>query len=149
MKKLIALLIVLLLATPIFAQTTTVEATDAAEVIAGIIDEASGAGWLMISVEKAQEQMDAIEPVIIDVRKPSEIEELGKIAGSINIPVTELENNLFQLPPDKSTPIIVYCAAGTRGLYGTIFLKSLGFENVKDLKGGFKAWAAGGYPIVK
>jgi len=148
MKKLLVLLFALILALPALAQDTVV-ANETTDTLANIIQEASESGWLMIKAEDALNQMDTIEPMIIDVRTQKEIDEEGKIAGSIHIVVTELENNLFQLPPDKSSPIIVYCAAGTRGLYGTIFLKSLGFENVRDLKGGFKGWVADGYPIVK
>lgn len=148
MKKLLVLLFAIFLALPAIAQDAVV-ANEATDILANVIQEASESGWLMIKAEDALNQMDTIEPMIIDVRTQKEIDEEGKIAGSIHIVVTELENNLFQLPPDKSTPIIMYCALGTRGLYGTIFLKSLGFENVRDLKGGFKGWVKEGYPIVK
>ncbi len=148
MKKLLVLLFAAILALPALAQDTVV-ADDTTEAIATVIQNASESGWFIIKAEDALNQMDTIEPMIIDVRTQKEIDEQGKIAGSLHIVVTELENNLFQLPADTSSPIIVYCSAGTRGLYGTILLQSLGFENTRNLKGGFNTWVAGGYPIVK
>lgn len=45
----------------------------------------------------AQENM-----ILLDVREPKEIEELGGYEGSINIPVTQLEKRLGELPKDKT-----------------------------------------------
>jgi len=46
-------------------------------------------------------------------------------------------------------PIRVYCAKGARGQYALTYLKTLGYKNVKNLKGGFSAWAQAGLPIEK
>jgi rhodanese-related sulfurtransferase len=40
--------------------------------------------------------------IILDVREPNEIEELGGYEGAINIPITELEKRLGELPKDKT-----------------------------------------------
>ena len=40
--------------------------------------------------------------VLLDVREPKEIEELGGYDGAINIPVTQLEKRLGELPKDKT-----------------------------------------------
>jgi hypothetical protein len=40
--------------------------------------------------------------VFLDVREPKEIEDLGTLEGYINIPVTELEKRLNELPKDKA-----------------------------------------------
>ena len=40
--------------------------------------------------------------ILLDVREPKEIEELGGYEGAINIPVTELEKRLGELPKDKT-----------------------------------------------
>jgi hypothetical protein len=37
----------------------------------------------------------------LDVREPKEIEELGSYEGYVNIPVTQLEKRLGELPKDK------------------------------------------------
>ncbi len=38
----------------------------------------------------------------LDVREPKEIEELGSYEGFVNIPVTQLEKRLGELPRDKA-----------------------------------------------
>jgi hypothetical protein len=40
--------------------------------------------------------------ILLDVREPKEIEELGGYEGAINIPVTQLEKRLGELPKDKT-----------------------------------------------
>jgi predicted sulfurtransferase len=40
--------------------------------------------------------------LLLDVRRPEEIEELGTIEGYVNIPVEELESRLDELPRDKT-----------------------------------------------
>lgn len=43
--------------------------------------------------------------------------------------------------PDKdSTEIIIYCKSGSRGILATETLLILGYKNVKNLSGGWKAW---------
>ena len=42
------------------------------------------------------------DTILLDVREPKEIEELGGYEGAINIPVTQLEKRLGELPKDKT-----------------------------------------------
>jgi len=41
------------------------------------------------------------ETFLLDVRKPSELEELGTAPGYTNIPMDELEQRLSELPKDR------------------------------------------------
>ncbi len=41
------------------------------------------------------------EVVLLDVREPWELEELGTREGYINIPIAELEERMSELPKDK------------------------------------------------
>lgn len=38
---------------------------------------------------------------LLDVREPSELEELGTVEGYVNIPIDQLEGRLDELPRDK------------------------------------------------
>lgn len=38
----------------------------------------------------------------LDVREPKEIEELGTYEGAVNIPLTQLESRLGEIPKDKT-----------------------------------------------
>jgi rhodanese-related sulfurtransferase len=86
--------------------------------------------------------------VLIDVREPNEFNP-GYIPGAVNIPRGLIEFNVlkdsfwenqFLYPPLKSDLIVVYCKKGFRGLLTAEVLQKFGFENVRWLKGGFKAW---------
>ena len=42
--------------------------------------------------------------------------------------------------------MIVYCRSGTRGALAALTLKTLGYEHVANLDGGFSAWKEAGLP---
>jgi rhodanese-related sulfurtransferase len=45
---------------------------------------------------------------------------------------------------DKQQPLLVYCASGIRSEQAATWLRSQGFANVQNLKGGTAAWLSGG-----
>jgi hypothetical protein len=51
------------------------------------------------------EEIDALmaggKVLFLDVREPKELEEMGSYEGYVNIPVTQLEKRLGELPKDK------------------------------------------------
>ena len=75
--------------------------------------------------------------LLVDVRNPEEIGELGAIDQSINIPLTELRKRMDELPRDKN--IVVYCAVGLRGYIAQRILTQRGFQ-VKNLSGGYRTY---------
>lgn len=75
--------------------------------------------------------------VLIDIRNPGEVE-LGRIPGSVHIPLAQLRNRLDMLPTDK--PIVVHCAGGWRSSVAASLLRAHDFDNVSDLAGGYNAW---------
>jgi rhodanese-related sulfurtransferase len=48
--------------------------------------------------------------------------------------------------PDKDSNIVVYCGKGIRSAFATNKLKEMGYTNVRNLKGGTKAWKKSGLP---
>lgn len=82
--------------------------------------------------------------VLIDVR--SQDEHLsGTIPGATCIPHDQITENLSQIPKDKE--ILLFCRSGGRSSKAKETLKNLGYTNIKDLEGGFTAWAESGKPI--
>lgn len=77
--------------------------------------------------------------VLLDVRNPGELEKLGKIDGSINIPVDQLRQRMDELPKDKE--IMVICQVGLRGHVAHRQLANRGYRS-RNLIGGFKTYAA-------
>ena len=55
-----------------------------------------------VKTENIDSVMSIGDTVLLDVREPKEIEELGGYEGAINIPVTQLEKRLGELPKDKT-----------------------------------------------
>jgi rhodanese-related sulfurtransferase/rubrerythrin len=74
---------------------------------------------------------------VLDVRQEWEYEE-GHIPGARLIPLPELSDRIGELDPGKET--FVYCARGTRSHAAAELLAGLGFQAIRDIKGGFMAW---------
>jgi phage shock protein E len=70
---------------------------------------------------------------IIDVRSPEEFED-ENFPNSINIPVNELQSRLKELG-DPSTPLVLYCATGSRSAYAARVLQMAGFKKVVNAGG--------------
>lgn len=67
--------------------------------------------------------------VIIDVRTEDEFN-LAHKDESINIPINKLESKVKEF--DKSKPIILCCASGSRSALAKVSLKAKGFNNVHN-----------------
>ena len=65
--------------------------------------------------------------IVVDVRTPGEYQ-AGSRPGSINIPLGELDRRASEL--DKTRPIILCCASGTRSGMALAILRKNGFKNV-------------------
>lgn len=63
---------------------------------------------------------------IVDVRTPGEFMG-GHVAGSINIPLQEIQERLDEVKA-LPQPIILCCASGNRSGQATSFLKSKGID---------------------
>ncbi|WP_338471711.1 rhodanese-like domain-containing protein [Niallia sp. XMNu-256] len=74
--------------------------------------------------------------VLVDVRPAKQVKEEGMIEGAINIPFDEVENQLDQLPKDKT--IALYCNTGTKSADVAKQLESLGYKNVVNAIEGVK-----------
>ncbi|GIW41320.1 MAG: molybdopterin biosynthesis protein MoeB [Candidatus Binatia bacterium] len=83
--------------------------------------------------------------LLLDVREKEEYRE-GHLPGAVSLPRGFLEMRVEEVVPDKSTPIVAYCAGGTRSLLAAKILKEMGYENVVSMAGGYNAWKNAGYP---
>ena len=85
----------------------------------------------------------ATPPCLLDVREPDETAK-GILPGAVLLPRGLLELRIEDLAPDRGSPVVVYCAGGTRSALAADTLTSLGYTQVRSLRGGFKAWLDGG-----
>jgi glyoxylase-like metal-dependent hydrolase (beta-lactamase superfamily II)/rhodanese-related sulfurtransferase len=83
---------------------------------------------------------------VLDVRSAEEFEGPdGRVAGSLLIPLPELESRSSEIPTDR--PLVVVCHSGSRSALATQQLLKAGREQVANLRGGLSRWAAEGYPL--
>lgn len=77
------------------------------------------------------------DQVLLDVRNPGELEEVGFIKEAINIPVDQLRQRMNELPKDKE--IVIYCQVGLRGNVAYRQLANNGFK-ARNLIGGYRTY---------
>lgn len=86
--------------------------------------------------------------VLLDVREKEEYRE-GHLQNAVSVPRGFLEMKLDAEVPDKSTPIVTYCAGGVRSLLAGKVMKEMGYTNVVSMSGGYTAWKNEGYAFVQ
>jgi sulfur-carrier protein adenylyltransferase/sulfurtransferase len=82
---------------------------------------------------------DESKPVLVDVREPFEVDISNLPWDSTLIPMNEVAQRLHQL--STADDIVLYCRTGARSAQATKFLQSIGYERVKNLRGGVNAYA--------
>ena len=101
-----------------------------------------------VKPERAVELAKQAGTFILDVRTEAEFAG-GHLERAKLIPVQSLAGRSSELPSDKKTPILVYCAVGGRSAVAAGLLKAKGYEQVHDMSGGISAWQGAGFPVVK
>ena len=82
--------------------------------------------------------------VTINVHVPDE----GSIAGTnLWIPFDDVEARAAELPP-AGTPIALYCLRGDMSAEAAPVLARLGYSDIVELEGGFRAWESSGRPLL-
>src|ERR1051326_2482441 len=87
------------------------------------------------------------KPVLLDVREKEEYRD-GHLEGALSLPRGFLEIRVEEAVPDHSTPIVAYCAGGTRSRIAARTLRDMGYENVISMSGGFTGWKNAGLPFA-
>ncbi len=85
------------------------------------------------------------KPLLVDIRPPDYYAK-NRIAGSINIPEEGLPKRMDELPPDRDAPIVMVCGIGKFSKSTVLFMKSMGYRNVRSMKGGLNEWVRKGPP---
>ncbi len=84
--------------------------------------------------------------VVVDVREADEFRG-GHLPGAIHVPRGFLELQAEAKLPDRSSDLVVYCAGGIRSLLAATTLKSMGYQRVRSMAGGFARWKQNGHPF--
>jgi sulfur-carrier protein adenylyltransferase/sulfurtransferase len=109
-------------------------------------------------LRQIKNQIDEVDPseareqlsngaVVVDVREPEEWA-AGHIPGAKHVPKSYLESRIEGAVPDRSQPVILYCASGNRSAWATrTLVEDLGYEHVESMTGGFTLWKDRGYEV--
>lgn len=73
---------------------------------------------------------------LLDVREDEEVQ-MGKVEGSVHIPLTKLRDRIGELDPNRT--YITYCAVGARGYFAERILKERNYK-ARNLMGGFRTY---------
>ncbi len=88
---------------------------------------------------------------VVDVREASEWEQ-GHLPGAHHVSKSYIEQQIEAVAPDRSQPVVLYCAGGIRSLFAAQTLVDMGYTDVVSVKGGFQAWKSAGFdfesPVV-
>lgn len=108
-----------------------------------------------LTPEEVAAELEKGDAVLVDLREGPELENTGRIPGSVHIPRGMLEFRADPSSPyhdealDPSRRVILHCASGGRSALGASALQDMGYENVAHLDGGITKWAEEGRPTEK
>ncbi|HTW97302.1 MAG TPA: molybdopterin-synthase adenylyltransferase MoeB [Acidimicrobiales bacterium] len=96
-------------------------------------------------IEPAEAQARLEGATFLDVREADEYVQ-GAIDGAHHLPRGFLEVQVEGRLTDKSAPVVVYCAGGTRSALAAKSMQDLGYSDVVSMAGGFNRWKDEGRP---
>ena len=91
---------------------------------------------ISVTASELETKMEEEDLNIYDVRKPGEYlsEHIENVPST---PLDFLNNHLAEFPKEEN--FYIHCAGGYRSVIAASILKSRGYHNVIDVKGGFAA----------
>ncbi len=98
-----------------------------------------------VSPSEADALRERGDVAIVDVREASEWDQ-GHVPGAVHISKSYIEQQIEAAVPDRSKPVVLYCAGGVRSLFAAETLESLGYGDVASMAGGFQQWKSQGLP---
>lgn len=101
-----------------------------------------------VSAFEAVQLINRKDALVIDVRDQGEFD-AGHIAGARHVPERQLAERLKDLEKFKDRPLILACRSGMRSGSAVKTLRSNGFAEAVNLRGGIGAWEQAGMPLQK
>ena len=101
-----------------------------------------------IGTLEATRLMNSANALIVDVRETKEFEG-GRLPKAVHIPLSQLESRGDELSRHAGRPVVTYCMTGNRSTVAAKVLARVGFKDVYQLHGGYRAWKDAGLPVEK
>ena len=102
-------------------------------------------GYTDITVQQLSQVMPTKDFTLVNVHIPYQ----GEIPQTdLFVPYDQISDHQNELPA-KDAPIVLYCSSGNMSTQAAKSLAGLGYTNILELDGGFNAWTAAGYELIK
>jgi rhodanese-related sulfurtransferase len=123
----------------------------AAETLEGTQHESATAHIATIDRAELAARLERGEPLILVEVLPEKYYRKSHLPGAINIPIEVLRERAALLLPDRSVPIVVYCAdlACRNSSLAATWLMANGYTEVYDYADGKQDWIAAGMPTER
>ncbi len=108
---------------------------------ADLADDAKSRIHEISADELAAKLKTASDMVLIDVRENDEFR-AGHLPGARGIGRGILEYHIADEVPDTDAEIVLYCRGGNRSALAADALQTMGYTNVRSLRGGWREWIA-------
>ncbi|MBX3301760.1 MAG: sulfurtransferase [Nitrospira sp.] len=99
------------------------------------------------SVAEVKARLDRGEPFhFLDIREDHEFA-VDHARGARHLGKGIIERDIETVVSDKEDAIVLYCGGGFRSALAADALQQMGYQNVRSMKGGIRAWREAGYPL--
>ncbi|HJU21779.1 MAG TPA: rhodanese-like domain-containing protein [Casimicrobiaceae bacterium] len=104
-----------------------------------------------LTLQELQARLRANPQLVLLEALPDKYYRDWHLPGARHLPHDEVRAKAADVVPDKSTPIVVYCASDTcrNSHIAASELSRLGYVDVAAFTGGKKAWSEAGLPVER
>lgn len=101
-----------------------------------------------IGVEETARLAKSGTAYLVDVREDSEWA-ASHAVGAMHLGKGVIERDIEQRIPELGAPILLYCGGGYRSILAADSLLTMGYTNVRSVKGGWRAWLDARLPTTR
>jgi rhodanese-related sulfurtransferase len=98
-----------------------------------------------VQIPTIQADQVPADAYMLDVREPDEWV-AGHAPSAVHLPLMDIPARLEEVP--REGEVVVVCRMGGRSAQAVMYLMQNGYDNVVNLDGGMRDWAAAGKPMV-
>jgi rhodanese-related sulfurtransferase len=115
------------------------------EVIGQVVPVDGGGQYIDITPQELNRMLEEKDFFFVNVHIPYE----GELPDTdAFIPYDEIDSHLSEFPQDKDARIVLYCRRGSMSTIAAREMVQLGYINIYNLDGGFRAWSEAGYKLI-
>jgi len=92
--------------------------------------------------------INSANAMLLDVRETAEFDG-GRLPNAVHIPLSQLESRKDELARATARPVVAYAMHDTRSRMAAKTLARIGFKQIYNLRGGYRAWKDAGLPVEK